>query len=98
MGAIPDSELIKVSVRIPSPSKKRKAGQESEILSTGTVTSHYVRFLKETLDEMDKYPHIKEHYLVMDNAPTHISTDITKYVGNRGYRGAYPHILVSSAQ
>ncbi|KAI9365841.1 hypothetical protein BD770DRAFT_439063 [Pilaira anomala] len=49
------SGLIKVSVRIPSPSKKRKAGQEYGILSTGTtVTGHYISFLKETLDEMDK--------------------------------------------
>ena len=40
LGAISASGLIKVSVRIPSPSKKRKAGQESVILSTGTVTGH----------------------------------------------------------
>ncbi|KAL1935133.1 hypothetical protein VTP01DRAFT_4273, partial [Rhizomucor pusillus] len=61
LGAISASGLIKVSSRIPRPNKKRKADQESEILTTGTVTGHYISFLKETLDEMDKYPHMKGH-------------------------------------
>ncbi|CEP09623.1 hypothetical protein, partial, partial [Parasitella parasitica] len=46
-------------------------------------------FLKETLDEMDKHPHMKGHYLIMDNAPIHTSNDIAKYVEYRGYRCAY---------
>ncbi|CEI97868.1 hypothetical protein RMCBS344292_11992 [Rhizopus microsporus] len=41
------------------------------------------------MDEMDQYPHIKGHYLVMDNAPIHTSEDIAKYVESRGYRCAY---------
>ena len=89
LGAISASGLIKVSVRIPSPSKKRKAGQESGILSTGTVTGHYISLSKETLDEMDKHPHMKGHYLIMDNAPIHTPNDIAKYVEYRGYRCAY---------
>ncbi|KAL1927795.1 hypothetical protein VTP01DRAFT_3616 [Rhizomucor pusillus] len=72
--------LIKVSLRIPKPSKKRKAGQESGYLSTGTVMGHYLSFLKDTLDEMDKYPQMKGHYLVMHNAPIHNSEDIAKYI------------------
>ncbi|KAL1931427.1 hypothetical protein VTP01DRAFT_9569 [Rhizomucor pusillus] len=85
LGAISASGLIKVSLRIPKPSKKRKAGQESGCLSTGTVTGHYISFLK----EMDKYPQVKGHYLVMDNAPIHKSEDIAKYITSRGYRCAY---------
>ena len=89
LGVISTSGRIKVSVRIPSPSKKRKAGQQSGILSTGTVTGHYISLSKETLDEMDKYPRMKEHYLIMDNAAIHTSNDIAKYVEYRGYRCAH---------
>jgi transposase len=71
------------------PVKKRKAGQESGYVSSGTVTGHYISFLKDTLDEMDKYPQMKGHYLVMDNAPIHKSEDIAKYIASRGYRCAY---------
>ncbi|KAG1454782.1 hypothetical protein G6F46_008467 [Rhizopus delemar] len=42
-----------------------------------------------TLDEMDKYPEMKGHYLVMDNAPIHSSADIRKYIYSRGYRCVY---------
>lgn len=41
------------------------------------------------MDEMDQYPHIKGHYLVMDNALIHISENIAKYIASRGYRCAY---------
>ncbi|CEG71397.1 hypothetical protein RMATCC62417_07142 [Rhizopus microsporus] len=40
------------------------------------------------MDEMDQYPHMKGHYLVMDNAPIHTSEDIAKYVESRSYRCA----------
>ncbi|KAG1631216.1 hypothetical protein G6F45_004963 [Rhizopus arrhizus] len=54
-----------------------------------TMAGHYLSFLKAILDEMDKYPEMKGHYLVMDNAPIHSSTDIGKYIRSRGYRYAY---------
>ncbi|KAG1041036.1 hypothetical protein G6F43_012180 [Rhizopus delemar] len=38
---------------------------------------------------MDRYPEMKGHYLVMDNAPIHSSTDIGKYINSRGYRYVY---------
>ncbi|EIE83865.1 hypothetical protein RO3G_08570 [Rhizopus delemar RA 99-880] len=38
---------------------------------------------------MDRYPHMKGHYLVMDNVPVHTAEDIAKYVEYRGYRWAY---------
>ena len=41
------------------------------------------------MDEMDQHSHMKEHYLIMDNAPIHKSEDIAKYIISRGYRYAY---------
>ncbi|KAL1936110.1 hypothetical protein VTP01DRAFT_244 [Rhizomucor pusillus] len=77
LGAISASGLIKCSLRLPQPpAKKRKRGGHVDLISTGTVTGHYLSFLKATMDEMDKYPHMKGHYLVMDNAPIHKSEDI----------------------
>jgi transposase len=91
LGAISAEGLIKCSLRLPQPpsNKKRKRGDGIERVSKGTVTGHYVTFLKATMDEMDQYPHMKGHYLVMDNAPIHTSEDIAKYVESRGYRCVY---------
>ncbi|KAG1452272.1 hypothetical protein G6F55_008764 [Rhizopus delemar] len=91
LGAISAEGLIKCSLRLPQPqtNKKRKRGNSVAHASKGTVTGHYVSFLKATMDEMDQYPHMKGHYLVMDNAPIHTSEDIAKYVESRGYRCVY---------
>ncbi|KAL1934995.1 hypothetical protein VTP01DRAFT_4135 [Rhizomucor pusillus] len=90
LGAISASGLIKCSLRLPQPpAKKRKREGHADLTSTGTATGHYLSFLKVTMDEMDKYPQMKGHYLVMDNAPIHKSDDISKYVESRGYRCAY---------
>ncbi|KAG1179640.1 hypothetical protein G6F71_000853 [Rhizopus microsporus] len=89
LGAISAAGLINVSLRVPKRIKKRKLGRETDGYSIGTVTGHYLSFLKATLDEMDKYPEMKGHYLVMDNAPIHSSTDIGKYIHSRGYRYVY---------
>ncbi|KAG1170467.1 hypothetical protein G6F70_009073 [Rhizopus microsporus] len=91
LGAISAEGLIKCSLRLPQPpsNKKRKRGDGIAHTSKGTVTGHYVSFLKTTMDEMDQYPHMKGHYLVMDNAPIHTSEDIAKYVESRGYHCVY---------
>ncbi|ORE03792.1 hypothetical protein BCV72DRAFT_307907 [Rhizopus microsporus var. microsporus] len=70
--------LIEYSLRLPQPpsNKKRKRGDNVGHASKGAVIGHYVSFLKATMDEMDQYQHMKGHYLVMDNAPIHISEDI----------------------
>ncbi|KAG0738395.1 hypothetical protein G6F57_010293 [Rhizopus arrhizus] len=88
LGAISATGLINVSLRVPKRIKKRKLSG-TDGYSTGTVTGHYLSFLKATLDEMDKYPEMKGHYLVMDNAPIHSSTDIGKHIKSRGYRYVY---------
>ncbi|KAG1383416.1 hypothetical protein G6F60_001870 [Rhizopus arrhizus] len=89
LGAISATGLINVSLRVPKRIKKRKLERETGGYSTGTVTGHYLNFVKATLDEMDKYPEMKGHYLVMDNAPIHSSTDIGKYIHSRGYKSVY---------
>lgn len=89
LGAISASGLINVNVRVPKRIKKRKFRVETDGYSSGTVTGHYLSFVKATLDEMDKYPDMKGHYLVMDNASIHSSTDIGKYIHSRGYRYVY---------
>ncbi|KAG1314898.1 hypothetical protein G6F64_001108 [Rhizopus arrhizus] len=91
LGAISAEGLIKCSLRLPQPpsNKKRKRGDSVGQMSKGTVTGHYISFLRATMDEMDRYPHMKGHYLVMDNAPIHTSEDIAKYIESCGYRYAY---------
>lgn len=61
----------------PKFAKKRKA---EGYISSGTVTGYYVSFLKMTLGEMDKYPHVKGHYIVVSNVPIHAYENIKKYI------------------
>ena len=89
LGAISATGLINVNLRVPKRIKKGKLGCETDGYSIGTVTRDYLNFLKATLDEMNKYPEMKGHYLVMNNAPIHSSTDIGKYIHSRGYRYTY---------
>ncbi|KAL1929533.1 hypothetical protein VTP01DRAFT_1671 [Rhizomucor pusillus] len=73
LGAISATDLIAVGVKKPRPAKKRKA---DGYMSSGIVTGRYISFLKLTLDEMDKHPHMRGHYVVMDNAPIHTHENI----------------------
>lgn len=87
-GVISAKGLIKYGLRLPqSPlHRKRKRGDSIQRVSKGTATRHYVSFLKVSIDKVDQYPHIKGHYLVMNNAPIHTSENIAKYVESRDYR------------
>ncbi|KAI8389251.1 hypothetical protein BD560DRAFT_442954 [Blakeslea trispora] len=75
LGAISAAGLITIVAKKPTSAKKRKA---DGYISSGTVTGHYISFSQTTLDEMDKYPHMKGHYIVMDNAPIHKHENIKK--------------------
>ncbi|KAG0975087.1 hypothetical protein G6F29_011780 [Rhizopus arrhizus] len=86
LGAISASGLIAVGVKKPRPAKKRKA---DGYISSGTVTGHYISFLKTTLDGMDKHLHMKGHYIVMNNAPIHTHENIKKYIEYQGYKCVY---------
>lgn len=59
LDAISATGLINVSLRVPKRIKMRKLGHETDVYSTGTVTGHYLSFVKATLDEMDRYPEMK---------------------------------------
>ena len=87
LGAISSSGLVNVSVRVPKAIKRQKANGD-EYISTGTITGHYFSFLKATMDEMDRHEKHKNYYIVMDNAPIHINSDIETYIKWRGYRCA----------
>jgi hypothetical protein len=80
LGAISAEGVIKCSLRLPQPPSNKKGKRRDGVgqMSKGTVTGHYISFLKATMDEMDQYPHMKGHYLVMDNAPIHTSDNIAK--------------------
>ncbi|OAD80496.1 hypothetical protein PHYBLDRAFT_138054 [Phycomyces blakesleeanus NRRL 1555(-)] len=49
-------------------------------ISSGTITGHYISFLKVTLDEMDNHPHMKGHYIAIDNAPIHTHESIKRTI------------------
>lgn len=52
LGAISATDLINVSLRVPKRIKKRKIGRPTDGYSIGTVTGHYLSFLKATLDKL----------------------------------------------
>lgn len=88
--AISASGLIQCNLRLLQAStRKRKRTNASEVIYRGTVTDHYLSFLKATMDAMDKFNNMKEHYLVMDNAPIYKAETISRYIESRGYRCAY---------
>ncbi|CEG83371.1 hypothetical protein RMATCC62417_17300 [Rhizopus microsporus] len=86
LGAISAAGLITVAVKKPRPAKKRKA---DGYISSGTVTGHYINFLIVTLDEMDKHPHMKGHYVFMCVNGCIIHNYIKKYIEYRGYKCVY---------
>lgn len=38
---------------------------------------------------MDQFPEMKNFYIIMDNAPIHMSDSITSFIKMRGYRAIY---------
>lgn len=90
LGAISSKGLIKVCLRKPiPPSKKRKLAGGAKVQTKGTITNHYLRFIDDILEEMDKYPEMKGHCLIMDNAPIHTSKLIRATIESRGYKCIY---------
>lgn len=73
-------------IKIVHSGRKRKAPTEKKKKSGGTETGHYVRFLEKCMDRMDLYPELKDHYIVMDNAPIHTADRIDEMITERGYR------------
>ncbi|CEG67437.1 hypothetical protein RMATCC62417_03868 [Rhizopus microsporus] len=87
LGAISAAGLFTVGVKKPKPAKKRKT---EGYVGSGTVTGHYLSFLKMTLDEMDKHPQTNGHYIVMDDAShSYIRKHCEIYIKYRGYKCVY---------
>jgi hypothetical protein len=85
----PQEETSK-RIKIDHSGRKRKAPPtEKKKKSKGTVTGHYMKFLEKSMDEMDQYPELKGHYIVMDNAPIHTADQIDEMITARGYRSIY---------
>ena len=92
LGAISPFGVVNVQLRRPTiPSKKRRLGSNGLVVSGagGTVTGHYINFIKSTLDVLDNHEEFKGHYIVIDNAPIHTSKDIERYITSRGYGCIY---------
>lgn len=96
LGAITAHDVISIQIREPLKPKRVKVdGSQkrkkpvAKPLRKGTVTGHYARFISKTLDEMDKFPEMKNFYIVMDNAPIHTSDSIKNLIEARGYRAIY---------
>lgn len=70
-------------------SKKRKLAGDRKQQTKGTITNHYINFIKDVLAEMDKFPEMKGHYLIMDNAPIHTGKIIGEMIKERGYKCIY---------
>lgn len=57
--------------------------------SKGTVAGHYLKFLDKIMNEMDCFPELKDHYIVMDNAPIHTAKEIDELITKRGHKSIY---------
>ncbi|GAA5811561.1 hypothetical protein MFLAVUS_004999 [Mucor flavus] len=84
IGAISSIGVINLSIRVPkAPPKIRKiqGGKKRKVPEgisrkdepKGTTTGHYLKFINDTLDIMDKYENLRGFYFIMDNAPIHTS-------------------------
>jgi transposase len=94
IGCISPFGVINVSIRLPkAPAKIRKVqgGKKRKAATTdsskdpkGTTAGHYLRFIKETLDVMDKYDEFQGFYFIMDNASIHQNSDVKREIESRG--------------
>lgn len=93
LGNIFAQGMIYISLRKPitvADSKKRKA--DSTVVTTtvkvGTRTDHFLGYLPNIMEALDKKD-LKEHYIVLDNAPIHKPANIRRYIEDRGYNCVY---------
>ncbi|ORE03917.1 hypothetical protein BCV72DRAFT_212366, partial [Rhizopus microsporus var. microsporus] len=84
--AIFHSILLTISVCMVVNVSVRK---DSAVKAKGTTANHCLRFLKETLDIMDKFECMYDSYLVMDNTLIHKRANIQEMVEKRCYKCIY---------
>ncbi|KAI8375640.1 hypothetical protein EDC96DRAFT_475038 [Choanephora cucurbitarum] len=84
--------LIKICLRKPiSPSKRRKLAGGAKAQTKGIITNYYLRFIDKILEEMAKYPQMKDHYVLTNDAPIHTSKLIRVAIESRGYKYVRHH-------
>lgn len=76
-------------IKVAGGRKRKTTSTKKEKKKTGTTTGHYVKFLKETLNQLDKYPELKGVYIIMDNASIHTDGEIDRLITDRVYRCVY---------
>lgn len=90
--AITAHDVISIEIREPLKPKKikvdgsrkrRKLVEKS--LPKGTATGLHMRFISKTLDDMDKFPEMRNFYIVRDNSLIHTSESITSLIEIRHY-------------
>jgi hypothetical protein len=64
--SIGDSKNVKKG-KIVGAIKRKAAGDAVSAIPKGTTASHYVQFISDTLNIMNKFPNMKGFHLVMDN-------------------------------
>lgn len=57
--------------------------------SKGITTQHFVKFMNELIDIMNKNGVVKGSYIVMDNASIHKSQPMIREIKSKGYRVMY---------
>lgn len=93
LGAISSAGVIDISLRKPTSvtnAKKRKFDGKVVKITKGTNTSHYLAYLCNVMDVLDKNK-MQGFYLVMDNAPIHGPRGkvVNDYIVSRGYKCVY---------
>ena len=92
LGAISDAGVIDVSLRKPTAASTKKRRADGKVVTlrnkVGTRTEHFMSYLSNVMDVLDKN-NMKDHYLVMDNAPIHTPSAIRQLVESRGYKCVY---------
>ncbi|KAG0930755.1 hypothetical protein G6F57_011662 [Rhizopus arrhizus] len=99
LGAISSVGVINLSIRVPKqPPKVRKIQggkkRKNPVASNedgpkGTTAGHYMRFLRETLNILDKYDQMRGYYFIMDNAPIHKQIEDILNERNKDYKCVY---------
>jgi transposase len=89
LGAVSAKGVIKISLRKPIPPSKKRKLQGGKQLTKGTTSNHFMNFILQVLKEMDKFPEMKGHYLIKDNASIHKDEAIMKLIERRGYNYLY---------
>lgn len=75
--------------KVMGDSKREAPGDAASAIPKGTIADHYAKFINDTLDIMDVFPHIKGFHIVMDNAHIHNPDLVDPVIIERRYIPVY---------